>query len=78
MAHDRADGDDLPITQEFLALMLCVYRPSVTVDAGALQRAGIIRYGRGLITVLDRGALEAAACDCYNRVKLRAQLLLQS
>jgi CRP-like cAMP-binding protein len=78
MAHDRADGDDLPITQEFLALMLCVYRPSVTVVAGALQRAGIIRYGRGLITVLDRGALEATACDCYNRVKLRAQRLLQS
>jgi CRP-like cAMP-binding protein len=78
MAHDRADGDDLPITQEFLALMLCVYRPSITVVAGVLQRAGIIRYGRGLITVLDRGALEATACDCYNRVKLRFERLLKS
>ncbi len=78
MAHDRADGNDLPITQEFLSLMLCVYRPSVTVIAGVLQRAGIIRYGRGLITVLDRGTLEATACDCYARVKLRAHRLLGS
>lgn len=78
MAHDRADGDELPMTQEFLALMLCVYRPSVTVVAGVLQKAGIIRYGRGLITVLDRRALEAASCGCYSRVKLRAQRLMQS
>jgi CRP-like cAMP-binding protein len=76
MAHDRAESDDLQITQEFLALMLCVYRPSVSVTASTLQRAGMIRYGRGHITILDRDALEATSCDCYRVVKARfAQLL---
>jgi CRP-like cAMP-binding protein len=76
MAHDRTDGDELFITQEFLALMLCVYRPSVTVVAGVLQRAGIIRYSKGNITVLDRDALEATACDCYKTVQDRFDYLL--
>jgi len=76
MAHDRADGDDLQMTQEFLGLMLCVYRPSITVVASTLQRAGIIRYGRGHITVLDRSALEATSCDCYGAVKRRFERLL--
>jgi CRP-like cAMP-binding protein len=71
MAHDRGDGDDLPLTQEFLSLMLCVYRPSITVLASVLQRAGLIRYVRGSITVLDRAALEATACDCYRMVQER-------
>jgi CRP-like cAMP-binding protein len=79
MAHDRTDGDDLPVTQEFLALMLCVYRPSLTVIAGALQQAGIIkRDRRGHITVLDRSALEATACDCYEAVQRRFSALLGS
>jgi CRP-like cAMP-binding protein len=76
MAQDRIGGSDLPVTQEFLALMLCVYRPSITVIASTLQRAGIIRYGRGLITVLDRSALEAASCDCYMAVRRRFDRLL--
>jgi CRP-like cAMP-binding protein len=76
MAHDRTDGDELFITQEFLALMLCVYRPSVTVVAGVLQRAGIIHYSKGNITVLDRDALEATACDCYKTVQDRFDYLL--
>jgi CRP-like cAMP-binding protein len=76
MAHDRADGDVLPVTQEFLALMLCVYRPSITVAAGSLQRSGIIRYSRGHITVLNRNALEAAACDCFIAVRRRFNTLL--
>lgn len=76
MAHDRAEGDEFQITQEFLALMLCVYRPSVSVVASTLQRAGMIRYGRGHITVLDRPALEATACDCYGVVKRRFDRLL--
>jgi CRP-like cAMP-binding protein len=76
MAHDRTDGDELFITQEFLALMLCVYRPSVTVVAGVLQRAGIIHYSKGNITVLDRDALEATACDCYKPVQDRFDCLL--
>jgi CRP-like cAMP-binding protein len=76
MAHDRTDGDELLITQEFLSLMLCVYRPSVTVVAGILQRAGIIRYSKGNITMLDRDALEATACDCYRTVQDRFEYLL--
>lgn len=76
MAHDRSEGDDLAVTQEFLALMLCVYRPSITVAAGILQRAGIIRYAYGHITVLDRLALEATSCDCYSAVKRRFDRLL--
>jgi CRP-like cAMP-binding protein len=65
MAHDRSDSDNLQITQEFLSMMLCVYRPSVSVAVRSLQRAGIIRVGRGRVTVLDREALEDSACDCY-------------
>jgi CRP-like cAMP-binding protein len=76
MAHDRADGDEFQITQEFLALMLCVYRPSVSTAAATLQRAGMIRYGRGHITVLDRSGLEATACDCYAAVNRRFDRLL--
>ena len=76
MAHDRADGDTLPMTQDFLSLMLCVHRPSITVVAGTLQRAGMIRYGRGHIEILDRGALEATSCDCYSAVLRRFDRLL--
>jgi CRP-like cAMP-binding protein len=63
--HDRAGGDQFFLTQEFLSQMLGIHRPSVTVAASELQRAGLIRYRRGHIEVLDRAALEAAACECY-------------
>jgi CRP-like cAMP-binding protein len=76
MAHDRADGDEFQITQDFLALMLCVYRPSVSVAVRTLQRAGMIRSRRGRMTVLDRGALEETTCDCYRVVKRRFDRLL--
>jgi len=76
MAHDRVDGDDLPLTQEFLAMILCVYRPSITVIAGVLQRAGMIRYSKGSITVFDRAALEDTACECYGMVQGRYKQLL--
>jgi CRP-like cAMP-binding protein len=69
MAHDRVESDEFPLTQEFLAEMLVVRRPSVTVIAGALQRGGLIRYSRGKITVLDRAGLEAASCECYRVFK---------
>jgi CRP-like cAMP-binding protein len=65
MTHDRADSDVLPLKQTFLAEMLGVHRPAVTVAASALQRAGMIRYTRGKVRVVDRAALEGAACDCY-------------
>jgi CRP-like cAMP-binding protein len=78
MAHDRSDGDELPVTQEFLALMVSATVPaSQWWPAGALQQAGIIRRSRrGEITVLDRRALEATACDCYEAVRHRFSTLL--
>jgi CRP-like cAMP-binding protein len=65
MAHDRAEGDEFPMTQQFLSLMLGVRRSGVTVSAGTLQRAGLIRFGGGRVEVTQRAGLEAAACECY-------------
>ena len=63
--HDRVRGDYLPLTQQFLAFMLGVRRAGVSVAAESLQRAGLIRYQRGKVTVLDRDGLEAVSCPCY-------------
>lgn len=76
LAHDRAEGDELLLTQDFIATMLAVHRPSVTVTAGILQRAGLIRYATGRVVVLDRAGLEAAACECYGAVQRRFAALL--
>jgi len=76
MTHDRVEGDVLLLKQQFLAEMLGVHRPAVTLAAGALQKAGIIRYSRGKVTVLDRAALEAASCECYSIVTRRMEELL--
>ena len=76
MAHDRVDDDELPLTQEFIAMMLGVHRPSITVTAGILQRAGLIRYAGGRITMLDRDSIEAASCECYGMVQRRFMTLL--
>ena len=78
MAHDRGENEELQLTQEFLATTLGVHRPSVSLVAGTMRRAGLIRYGRGHISVLDREGLEAAACDCYQAVKTRTDKLLCS
>jgi CRP-like cAMP-binding protein len=72
MAHDRASGDEFPMTHEFLSLMLGVRRAGITVAAGTLQKAGFIRYDRGRIEVTDRPGLESVACECYGIVR-RAQ-----
>jgi CRP-like cAMP-binding protein len=69
MTHDRVERDEFPLTQEFLAIMLGVRRPSVTVAAGILQKAGFIRYSRGRITVVDREGLEAATWECYGMIR---------
>jgi len=78
MVHDSVGDEVLPLKQTFLADMLGVHRPAVTIAAGALQTAGLIRYSRGRVQVLDRRGLEAAACPCYAIVRagferLRAQ-----
>jgi len=65
MARDRMGTDDFPLTQEFVAMMLGATRPTVTLVAGTLQRAGLITYHRGHVTIVDREKLEAAACECY-------------
>jgi len=65
MAHDRIGKDDFPLTQELVAMMLGTSRSTVTVVAGTLQKAGLITYHRGHLTVFDRENLEAASCECY-------------
>lgn len=65
MMHDRADRNAFTLVQEFLADMLGVRRPSVSVCASILQRAGYITYKRGNVRVLDRPGLESASCECY-------------
>ena len=66
MTRDRVDGDEIPLTHEFLAMMLGTGRSDVTIAAGILQQAGFIRYAHGSITVLDRDGLKNAACECYD------------
>lgn len=68
MAHDRMEGDELPLTQNLLAAVLAVRRPGVTIAMGALQAAGLLRRSRGRIVICDRPGLEAAACGCYARL----------
>lgn len=74
--HDRVTGDSIHLTQQFLADMLAVTRPSVTVAARTLQSAGLITHSRGHVRVLDRKGLEEAACECYATVKQEYARLL--
>src|SRR5215471_7553271 len=67
--HDCIDGDAIPLTQEFLGQMLGVRRTTVTIAARLLQSAGLLRYRRGLIHIIDRAALEEIACECYAVVR---------
>ena len=76
--HDCMDGDVIPLTQEFLGQMLGVRRTTVTIAARLLQSAGLIRYRRGHIQVLDRKALEDIACECYAVVRQNADKVLRS
>jgi CRP-like cAMP-binding protein len=68
MTHDRVANASFTLTQEFLAQMLGVHRPTVSIAAGMLQNAGMITYVRGHVTVLDRKALEEASCECYQLI----------
>jgi CRP-like cAMP-binding protein len=74
--RDLAQSDDLMLTQDFLAQMLGVRRPSVSIVANTLQRAGLIKYRRGHIRILDLAAVEEGACECYATVKTHYEKLL--
>lgn len=68
-AHDRSGGAQLSLTQDLIAIMLGVRRSTVSVAAATLQKAGVISYQHGRITIIDRSGLESAACECYEAVK---------
>src|SRR5450631_3010463 len=76
MMHDRAAGEPLPYTHEFLSHMLGANRKSVTLAAQSLQNAGLITYRRGNITVVNRPGLEKASCECYAVVRERFDAFL--
>src|SRR6267142_15540 len=69
MAQDRVSSASLPITHDFLATMLGTDRPSVSLAAGALQKANIIEYNRGSVKILNRAELERASCECYGVIR---------
>ena len=76
MTHDRMQSTEFLLTQEFLAMMLGVQRTGVSLAAGALQQAGLIRYTRGNVTILDRRGLKRRACECYGVSKREFDRLL--
>jgi CRP-like cAMP-binding protein len=76
MTKDRLGMDEFPLTQEFLATMLGVRREGVSKAAGALQAGNLIRYTRGVITILNRRRLEAKSCQCYAIIKAETDTYL--
>jgi CRP-like cAMP-binding protein len=76
MTRDRMPAGDFLLTHEFLGMMLGVRRTTVTDVMGALQKAGLVRYRRGHVTILDSGALRQRACECYDISKLEFDRLL--
>lgn len=69
ISHDRMQGDEFQLTQEFLADMLGVHRPAVSLIARRFQQAGLLDYRRGTIKILDRAGLEQTVCECYGVVR---------
>lgn len=69
MCQDRVDSENIPLTHEFLAQMLGSGRPTVTIAAGVLERAGLISNTRGSVKILNRKRLEDAACECYRVIQ---------
>jgi CRP-like cAMP-binding protein len=76
LSHDRQQSDELLMTQELIANMLGVRREAVSVAAHRLQDAGLIRYKRGHVTIVDRPGLESVVCECYQVVKTECERLL--
>lgn len=77
MSHDRVGVDEFLITHEFLGQMLGSRRATVTLSAGILQAAGLIKYRRGVVTIVDRPGLAAVACECYAVIKAELDSVLQ-
>jgi CRP-like cAMP-binding protein len=77
-ARDRYQADTLPLTQDFISMMLGVRRTTVSLAAHALQKAGLIRYRRGKIEIIDRAALEKVSCECYASVRHNLRLINQT
>lgn len=78
MTQDRVREESFQLTQDFLAQMLGVRRPTVSIAAGILARAGLISYVRGQITILDRCGLQAACCECYGIITKEFERLIGS
>lgn len=76
MLHDRVDGDEIPVTQEFLGYMLGMSRQTVSTVARTLQRDRLIDYARGKVRIVRRAELEKLACGCYRTVANRLRQLL--
>jgi len=73
---DRYGSDEMPLTHDFLAMMLGTSRPKVSASLGALSRQGVIRNERGSVCILDRAAIEVAACECYGLIRAEFERLL--
>ena len=69
MCQDRIGSELLPMTHEFFAEMLGSGRPSVSLAAAGLQKAGLIQYARGTVRIINRKGLEEAACECYGVIR---------
>lgn len=76
MSHDRVGTDDFLITHAFLGQMLGSRRATVTLSAGLLQAAGLIRYRRGRVTIVDCQGLEGVSCECYATIKTALDAVL--
>ncbi len=74
--RERSDSDVLPVTHEFLGLMVGAYRPSVTNALKAFEERGLIRVGRGQVTLLDQEALSQEACECHDSIQKRTSMTL--
>lgn len=77
MAHDSALSDNFPLTHEFLAMMLGTQRSGVSIAARFLQKAGLIDYKRGWVTITNRPGLEDAACECYGTMRAEFDKLVR-
>jgi CRP-like cAMP-binding protein len=76
MIQNRVAGDSFPMRQEFLAYMLGVHRPSISIAASTLKKAGLIRYERGTLTVLNTQGLEDGCCECYKTIEAQFEKAL--